>query len=447
MSSRQPSLAAPAACTLQRRRPLELSQGACRALRCHCPAIHSSRCRNAGRPIRSTCDFREDQSCAVDPSFFAAALVLAPLGAQAADLVVWWEKGSYAQEDEAVREIIEAFEQESGKQVELVFHEQDELPTKIAAALEAGRPPDFAFGLMVARTMSALGLRRSAGRSLGRCRPLFGSLRSGCARLGDLAQRADRAERPVWAADRPLRSTTSTFGRACWSRRASPLPTFQTNGSVLGVLVRPSAAGRASDDEARGHLGHRAADVGRAGDTVLQFFQFVAAYDADYVTRDGRLVIDDPEIRQKLIKAHRQLHRHLPQGLHPARFGDLGRYRQQQGVPGPSGGHDAERHALDPQRAQARASGRLLQEHRDDRMAAWPAWRALSDRGQRRFRRGLQGRRQRRHGQGVRPLPRGRGLADALSRLLRRAPAAADVEAARAAVLARSERSRTAWPR
>ena len=30
-------------------------------------------------------------------------------------------------------------------------------------------------------------------------------------------------------------------------------------------------------------------------DGVDQFFQFVAAYEADYVTRDGRLVIDDPE--------------------------------------------------------------------------------------------------------------------------------------------------------
>ena len=29
----------------------------------------------------------------------AAAIVLAPLGANAADLVVWWQKGAYAQED------------------------------------------------------------------------------------------------------------------------------------------------------------------------------------------------------------------------------------------------------------------------------------------------------------------------------------------------------------
>ena len=51
--------------------------------------------------------------------FLAAAIVMAPLGAGAADLVVWWEKGYYAQEDEAVREIIAAFEQKTGKQVEL----------------------------------------------------------------------------------------------------------------------------------------------------------------------------------------------------------------------------------------------------------------------------------------------------------------------------------------
>ena len=53
----------------------------------------------------------------------AAMLAMAPLGAKAADLVVWWEKGFYPQEDEAVREVIAAFEQKTGKQVKLVFHE------------------------------------------------------------------------------------------------------------------------------------------------------------------------------------------------------------------------------------------------------------------------------------------------------------------------------------
>lgn len=40
-----------------------------------------------------------------------------------------------------------------------------------------------------------------------------------------------------------------------------------------------------------------------AYDTYFELLQFVAAYDADYVGSDGELVIDDPEIRQRLIKA------------------------------------------------------------------------------------------------------------------------------------------------
>ena len=72
----------------------------------------------------------------------AAALILAPLGAQAADLVVWWEKGYNPEEDEAVREIIAAFEQNSGKQVELVLPcARMQIVAKLVAALEAGRPP------------------------------------------------------------------------------------------------------------------------------------------------------------------------------------------------------------------------------------------------------------------------------------------------------------------
>ena len=75
----------------------------------------------------------------------ATLLILVPLGAKAADLVVWWSEGYYAQEDEAVREIIAAFEQKTGKQVELVFHPEPELPDTVVAAVEAGKPPDFAF--------------------------------------------------------------------------------------------------------------------------------------------------------------------------------------------------------------------------------------------------------------------------------------------------------------
>jgi ABC-type glycerol-3-phosphate transport system substrate-binding protein len=69
----------------------------------------------------------------------AAALAVAPLSVRAADLVMWWREGYYAEENAAVRETIAAFEQGSGKAVELVFYSDDELLDRIAAGLEGAR--------------------------------------------------------------------------------------------------------------------------------------------------------------------------------------------------------------------------------------------------------------------------------------------------------------------
>ena len=101
-------------------------------------------------------------------------------------------------------------------------------------------------------------------------------------------------------------------------------------GSVLVVLVRPGAAG--------GAPGHSAATTSGASgfrcrstrvDTQNGFVQFVAAYDADYVTRDGRLIIDDPEVRRRLIKALDSYTAIYRKGCTPPDSVDLGQRRQQ----------------------------------------------------------------------------------------------------------------------
>jgi multiple sugar transport system substrate-binding protein len=88
----------------------------------------------------------------IEALVLAATLVMAPLGAQSADLVVWWQKGFYPHEDEAVAEIIAAFEQETGKQVELNQPSENEIGAKAQVAIESGHPPDFLFGLWITPT-------------------------------------------------------------------------------------------------------------------------------------------------------------------------------------------------------------------------------------------------------------------------------------------------------
>src|SRR3954452_8734577 len=76
----------------------------------------------------------------------AAALGLASHSARAADLVVWWEEGFSPGEDDAVREMMAAFEHKTGRTVELVFLPQEVLSARLQSASDVGEPPDFEFG-------------------------------------------------------------------------------------------------------------------------------------------------------------------------------------------------------------------------------------------------------------------------------------------------------------
>jgi hypothetical protein len=154
------------------------------------------------------------------PALLVAALVMAPPSASAADLVVWWHEGYYTEEDEAVREIIAAFEQESGKQVELVIRPMEELPDKIAAALEVGQPPDFAFGfwLDTSAPQWALEGRLAISRTPSATSPTCSIRLSWTGPRCSTRRRAGK----LCTACRWGRSRTSpTSGRASWSRPVS----------------------------------------------------------------------------------------------------------------------------------------------------------------------------------------------------------------------------------
>jgi ABC-type glycerol-3-phosphate transport system substrate-binding protein len=178
----------------------------------------------------------------------ATLLVLVPIGAQGADLVVWWDEGYYAEEDEAVREIVAAFEQETGGEVELTFQPLDEHPDKIIAAVAAGRPPDFAFGAQLGNLIGGWALDDrlvDLTETVGAFSNLFepDALAWWTFENGRTGQRALYAL-SIWAAP-PF---TSTCGRAFWSRRASRSRTSRRSGMPSGrsgaMTCSPPCAGR-----------------------------------------------------------------------------------------------------------------------------------------------------------------------------------------------------------
>src|SRR3954454_17685239 len=77
-----------------------------------------------------------------------AALLLAFAGLALAQetLVVYWTKGFYPQEDKALDDMIAKFQQKTGVKIELSRYSPQESVPKAVAALDAGSPPDVAYG-------------------------------------------------------------------------------------------------------------------------------------------------------------------------------------------------------------------------------------------------------------------------------------------------------------
>ena len=232
----------------------------------------------------------------------AAAIVLAPLGADAADLVVWWEKGFYPQEDAAVRETVAAFELGSGKQVELAFYPDAELPDKIATALEAGPPPDFAFGPRLASyiTQWAFDDRLvDLTDTVGHFSDLFDQ--DALAWYVLLDQRT--GQRALYALSMGRTTNNVHVWKSLLEQAGFTLGDIPREWDAFWSFwcdaVQPAVRRATGRDDVWG-VG---LPMSVAADTQVQFFQFVSAYYAHYVTQDGGLVIDDPEVRRQLIQA------------------------------------------------------------------------------------------------------------------------------------------------
>ena len=55
---------------------------------------------------------------------------------------MWWTRGYYPEEDEGIRRIVADFERDTRQIVVLNYWTQEDLPTKVIAALAADELPD-----------------------------------------------------------------------------------------------------------------------------------------------------------------------------------------------------------------------------------------------------------------------------------------------------------------
>jgi multiple sugar transport system substrate-binding protein len=235
----------------------------------------------------------------------AAALMLTSSSVSAADLVVWWEKGFNPEEDQAIRDIIAAFENKTGRHVDLALLTDDDLPAKSLAAVAAGQPPDFLFGLDIgdffgqwafqgrlADLSNVLGPLEAKFDRDALTRVTLLDATTGQRSLYAVPMAYDTNHLHVWTSLLELGGLTLADVPEQW----------EAFWSFWCDTVQPAVRKATGRHDIYG-IGLPMSVGAKANDTNTQFKQFRAAYEADYVTPDGHLIIDEPLVRDRLVKA------------------------------------------------------------------------------------------------------------------------------------------------
>lgn len=230
----------------------------------------------------------------------ALAMSLASPSAHGADLVVWWEKGFYEQEDEAVAEIIAAFEQESGKEVELLQVAYDETRARADVALEAGLPPDFLLAREEAPVWAYEDQLVDLTEALGLALDLFDVDAIEAATLLN----GRTGKRGLYALPMGRRSNHLHVWRSLLEQAGFTLDDIPEGWQAFWSFwcndVQPAVREATGRDDIWG-IGLPMSST--ATDTLDQLVQFQLAYDTPWIDRERRLQVDDPKVQEGMVRA------------------------------------------------------------------------------------------------------------------------------------------------
>ncbi len=244
-------------------------------------------------------------------SQLAAALVAvgmlaaaAPVAAQET-LTVWWVKGFYKSEDDALFAAIKKFETKTGVKVELSQYPVQDMIPKTVAALDAGTPPDVAYAdvydFQVTGKWAFDGKLEDITDII---TPMKGGFLKNTVETTYLYN--DKTKKKAYYAF-PLKQQTmhiqfwkDMLGEAGF--KESDLPKgWKAYWSFWCDKVQPAY---------RTKTGARVYATGfpmgvDSSDSFYSFLTFADAYNVKMVDDNGKLLVDDPKVRQGLISALR----------------------------------------------------------------------------------------------------------------------------------------------
>jgi len=218
-------------------------------------------------------------------------------------LAVWWTKGFYKAEDDALLAVIKKYQAKTGVKVELSWQVAPEMITKLTAALDAGAPPDIAyadaFNLQTAGRWAFEGKLEDISDVIAPLKDRFAPNTVEAAYLanGKTGKRAYYAF-PLKQQTLHIQYWKDMLAAAGFKENDIP-NTWKEYWAFWCDKVQPAY---------RATAGRTAFGTGLpmgidSIDSYKSFLSWVDAYDIELVDAAGRVLVDDAKVRQGLIEA------------------------------------------------------------------------------------------------------------------------------------------------
>ncbi|MCC5651447.1 ABC transporter substrate-binding protein [Nostoc sp. XA013] len=218
-------------------------------------------------------------------------------------LKIWWDKGFTVDEDEAIQQLVSNWEKQTANKVKLSFYIGDELPQKARRAIQAGNPPDI---------MMSYGAERALNPHLaweGKLADVTDVIEPVKNLYSEYALQAvnyynNVAKKRSYYAVPINQSTVHLFYWRDWlkqiGRSESDIPKDWDGFWDFWKQVQNDLRAKQQKQDIYG-LGFPFSTG--ASDTYIFFEHILEAYDVQILDSKGKLLIDDPKVKQKIVQA------------------------------------------------------------------------------------------------------------------------------------------------
>ncbi|MGC1555270.1 MAG: extracellular solute-binding protein, partial [Bradyrhizobium sp.] len=234
----------------------------------------------------------------------AATLLVATHPVAAQDTItVWWGKGFYKSEDDALLKVIKKFEEKTGTKVELSQYAIQDMIPKTVAALDSGNVPDVAYSdsydVQAGGKWAFEGKLEDLSDILVPIKSKFApnTLETAYLYNGQTKKKGYYGF-PLKQQSMHVQIWKDLLEKAGYKQ--SDIPTqWADYWSFWCDKVQPAI---------RKATGQRIFGVGQpmgveSTDSLQSFYTFMDAYNVHLVDDDGKLLVDDPKVRDGLIQA------------------------------------------------------------------------------------------------------------------------------------------------